>query len=264
MAGFTPIEGETYFMPAHFGPRTADWDGFYEAITQTIILYATDPLAAAALLPEGFEVGDPAVVSVVHGENRGVRLLAGGGYNIVGVNLAAHYKGSHNTVSGSYSLVMWENRFLPVMLGREFLGVPKLLVDIPDAWTEGDTRGFSASENGAKLVEGTARGLTELDADGLEGVDRQLSAGRWMALRYFAGLDAVSTELAYPTVIDLDLTINRAWLGTGEVRFFEPERREAPMCYVLSRVLARLPVLQQMMAVVVEGSMTQGLAHRLQ
>jgi hypothetical protein len=85
-----------------------------------------------------------------------------------------------------------------------------------------------------------------------------------MASRYFAGLDAASTELSCPTVIDVDRTIDSAWLGAGEVRFFEPDRREAPMCYALAGVLARLPVVQQMMAVVVEGSMTQGLAHRLQ
>ncbi len=264
MAGFTPIEGESYFMPAHFGPRTQDWDGLYEATTQTLILFATDPEAAARLLPEGFEVADPAVVSIVHAENRGVRVLAGGGYNLVGVNIAARYKGRRDDVSGSYSLVMWENRFLPVMLGREFLGVPKLMAEIPDAWTEGNTRGFSVSEDGARLLEGTADGLTELDAAGVDEVRRQLSEGKWMAWRFFSTLDTAGTELSYPTAIDLDRTIDRAWLGAGEIRFFEPTRREAPLSYALASVLARLPVVQQLMAVVTEGSLVQGFAHKLQ
>lgn len=263
MAGFEFVEGESYFMPAHFGPRTEDWDGHYEDVTSTLVLYVTDPAAAARLLPVGFEVGDPPVVSVVHAENRGVGVLAGGGYNLVGVNIAARFRGQSDEVVGSYSLVMWENQFLPVMLGREYLGVPKLMAEVPDAWISGDRRGFSVSENGTMLLEATVGGLAEVDQAGVEEVQRQLDAGKWMAWRWFGTLDARGSELTYPTVIDVGRDIKRAWLGNGEVRFHETTRQQAPLAYPVANALTRLPVVAPMMTVVTKGSLVQGFGHRL-
>lgn len=264
MTGFQLKDGESYFMPAHFGPRTQDWDGHYQAVSQTIILYATDPERAARLLPRGFEVADPAVISIVHAENRGVKVLAGGGYNLVGVNIGARFRGARDDVTGTYCLVMWENRFTPIMLGREYLGIPKLMAEIPDAWIDGEARGFSVSEDGSRLLEATVTGLQEVEGQGLDEVRRQLSAGQWMGWRWFGTLDAKGTELSYPTRVDLERHIERAWVGHGEVSFFERRREQAPLSYAIASTLAALPVVRPMMAIATKGSLIQGLAHKLE
>ena len=91
-SGFAFEQGRPYIMPAHFGSATQGWDGtraHYADNTALTVMYATDPGRASRLLPPGFVVADPAVVSVSFVMCRGVDFMAGGGYNLIAVNLAA-------------------------------------------------------------------------------------------------------------------------------------------------------------------------------
>jgi acetoacetate decarboxylase len=255
--------GELYLMPAHFGHRTAEDDGRVDEVTTTIVTFETDPNAAAALLPAEFELTDPATVIVVHAENRGVHYMAGRGYNLVGVNLGARFRGANDEYTGSYSLIMWESDGLPVVLGRELLGVPKLVAGIPDAQTLEGRRLFSVSEYGHKLVDAQVQDLAELDEAGVGEVQRRLDQSQWMAWRYLPALGGRGNEASCPTAIDISRTIHRAWLGTGAVTIHPATREQAPASHLAITALASLPVLNEPLGIVTSGSLNQGRAHRL-
>jgi len=82
-----------------------------------------------------------------------VNFLAGGGYNLMGINLAATFAGAEDHLSGEYVLVLWENQVNPIIRGRELLGVPKLFADIPAPDRIGDDWRVHASENGRPLLQ---------------------------------------------------------------------------------------------------------------
>ena len=109
-----------------------------------------------------YEPMEVATIDVGYSIARGCDFMAGGGYNLVRVNAAARFNGKRDKAEGNFSLVMWENEFIPIMMGREVLGVGKLLAEIPDLWHRGDSFGFFAAENGVRLVEGEYSNMKEV------------------------------------------------------------------------------------------------------
>ncbi len=261
--GFRFGPGELYLMPAHFGPRTAEDDGRFDEVTATIVMFETDPERAAELLPPGFELTDPATVIVFHQENRGVHFMAGRGYNLVGINLAARFVGEQDDCTGSYALVMWESEFIPVVLGREFLGVPKLVADVPDIQTWNERRLFSVSEYGSKLLHGEVSGLAQLDDQGVASVKQRLDDSQWMGWRYLPAAAGPDSEVSYPTAIEVSRELDAAWLGAGHVEFHPATREQAPASHLVMSALASLPILNDPMAIITHGSIEQGHARRL-
>ena len=166
--GFEFEEDQPYIMPAHFGSVTQGWDGkvaHYEDNTALTILYVTERKAVEPLLPPGFTAVDQPVVAVSFVMCRGVDFMAGGGYNLVAVNVSARFEGKRDKAEGNFALVLWENDFMPIVVGREILGAPKLLADIPDAWARDGKRGFTVSENGTMLLEGEVADLQKLSGE---------------------------------------------------------------------------------------------------
>ena len=259
--GFQP--DEVYLMPVHFGPRTADTDLRYEDATTISVAYQTDASRAARLLPPGFELDVPAVVSVSHAEYHGVGLLAGGDYNAVAVGLGARWVGGGEQVRGTFVLVVWENNFLAVVAGREVLGWPKGLADVPDPWQSEGRRGFHVSEGGTLLLEAEAgdwQRHTEAETVRIEneGNDRA-----WLSWKYIPTDDGLNAEISHPTAMHKRLKITDAWHGTGSVRFHQTDRRHAPGSYPGVNALAALPVESEPVATMTRGSQELGLGHRL-
>jgi hypothetical protein len=254
---FEFVKGRPYLMPAHFGPADMGWDGkvaHYEDNTAVTIAYVTEPEAASALLPPGFSVADPAVVSVSFAECRGVDFMAGGGYNLVAVNLSATFRGKRDAAVGSFALVLWENEFIPILVGREVLGAPKLMAEIPDAWTRDDGRGFSVSEKGTRLLEGEISGLTPLDGDAIEAMAAQTAGQLWMGWKYFPSCDLRDASLSHATALPARTEIREAWLGKGELTFHAVPWEKAPSSSRIVSTLAELPIVEVQAAVLTRGS----------
>jgi hypothetical protein len=262
-AGFTFESGEAYVMPGHFGPRTAEDDGRYDEVTSSVIVCTTDGDRAAALLPPGFELTDPPTMIVVHAENRGVHFMAGRGYNLVLVNLACRFRGEQDTIEGSYALAMWEDEFMPVVLGREFIGAPKFVADVPVASIGEGRRRFTVSEFGTKLMDGEISELVPLGDEETAQIEQQFNERSWMGWRLLPTPDARGVEVSYPTLIDVDRTLDAAWLGEGAVSFHAVTRDQAPVSHLVATTLAQLPVIETQAAIVTHGTLYQGHARRL-
>ena len=143
--GYTLQPNTGYLMPASFGPVRRQDTLHYQEVTRLSISYVTEKDALAALLPEPFEPADESAVTVYCQVGRGVDLMAGGGYNNIGINLAAVFNGKKDNVAGLYSAVLWENATFPILIGRKLLGTPTLYAEIPDPWLEGNNWRFYCS-----------------------------------------------------------------------------------------------------------------------
>jgi len=106
----------------------------YRENTSFTITFVTEKAAVEPYMPPGIVVPDDPLVMVTYCTCRGIKEMGGTGYNLVSVSVAARYEGEVDQFDGDLSLVIWENKFPPVVMGREFLGYPKLVVEIDDPW----------------------------------------------------------------------------------------------------------------------------------
>jgi len=104
----------------------------YRENTSFTITFVTEKAAVEPYMPPGIVVPDDPLVMVTYCTCRGIKEMGGTGYNLVSVSVAARYEGEVAHVDGDLSLVIWENKFPPVVMGREFLGYPNLVIEIDD------------------------------------------------------------------------------------------------------------------------------------
>jgi hypothetical protein len=254
---FTYKTGQPYIMPGHFGSHTEGWDGkvaHYEDNTAITISYVTERDAVTPLLPPGFEATAPAVISVNFVMCRGVDYMAGRGYNLVSVNVSARFEGERDKAHGNFALVLWENDFFPIMLGREVLGAPKLYADIPDAWMRDGKRGFNASEYGTLLLEGEVWDLKKLSEEEMRALSEGNTGGIWMGWKYIPSCDLRGADVSNATALPSGGEPREIFVGKGTLTFHEVTWEEAPLSFRAVNTLRKLPVVEYRDAVMTRGS----------
>jgi len=245
--------GSRYDMPVAYGVSAAIpvSEGF-QTYTATLT-FSTERNALVGLMPEWFEpVGDP-VVSVVYTRMVGMEWMGGRNYNIVSVGTPATYVGGPDEVRGRYTLAIWESDCAPILAGRELMGSPKLFGRIPDVDISAAEFTFSCHEYDALLVEGTLHDFSDVTAAELA---QFTEAGRHsvgLNWKYVPGLDG-QPDVNYPTALYMSTPYDSARRGTGSVRFGTPTDTEAPYSGKITRVLAKLPLLELRDAVTLHAS----------
>ena len=147
--------------------------------------------------------------------------MAGGGYNVVGVNLSAIFNGKKDHFLGNYAAVLWENDTIPIIAGREVLGARKYYADIPDPQQEGNDWRFHCSVYGTRLVEGAIKNAAPVDEATRHEIERIAKGRMWMGWKYIPKADWSGPEVSFPTCIPTAPTVNQAWLGEPSHKFFE-------------------------------------------
>jgi acetoacetate decarboxylase len=244
----------SYLMPTNFGPVRGQRVAHYGDLTQLAILYLTEKDALAALLPEPFEPADDPVVTVYCQLCRDVDFMAGRGYNIVGVNLAAVFNGKKDHLVGSYAVALWENDTFPILLGREMLGAPKLYAGIPNPRRKGNSWIFHCSEYGTRLIEGQIKNAIPLDDAARQQVEQIVRDNVWMGWKYIPKADWSGPEVSFPTVIPSKPTVSEAWLGEGSHTFFDAAWESAPTSAHVMQGLRTLVVKEYRAAVITKGT----------
>jgi len=130
--------------------------------TSFTITFVTEKAAVEPYMPPGIVVPDDPLVMVTYCACRGITEMGGTGCNLVSVSVAARHEGEVDRFDGDLSLVIRENRFPPVVMGRELLGYPKLVVEIDDPWMGEDRWGRRVSENGRCFLEAELHDLQRL------------------------------------------------------------------------------------------------------
>jgi len=243
-----------YMMPFHFGPRPAGrGTGQYHDTTTMSITYLTDRDRLAGYLPEPFEVGQEATVSVYYTMNREVDWLAGHGYNLIGVDASVIFNGEEDRLAGSYPLVLWENLTDPILTGREIEGIPKIYADIEDhSIIAGEWR-TSASHFGHKIVDLKIDGLTPLTEDQLAQLKKAGQGRYWMGWKYMPKTGEPGPDVSHPTVFPTAGSARQGWAGSGEVVWHRLTWEQNPTQFHIVNALADLPILEYRLALVLKG-----------
>ncbi len=243
-----------YQMPHHFGPRFQKGSALYGDVTTIAITYLTDQNLLAKYLPAPFAVGPEPLVSVSYAMNREIEWLAGGCYNIIGVNVSAVFKGKVDQVAGSYCLVMWENLTDPILAGREIQGIPKIYAEIPDHTIYEGRWTACASYRGHKIVDLMIKDLKPLPVAQVKEIEKMSREGNWMGWKYIPKTGEPGAEVSHATLFPTEPTFKEAWIGTGEVKWNRLTWEQNPTQFHIVNALEELPVLDYRSAVVLKGS----------
>ncbi len=246
----------SYFMPVSVPQRPLK-AGIFEEVWTLTCSYRTSRDALAALLPLPFEPADEPVVTVHYSQCLKVQFLAGAGYNLIGVDLAAFFNGRQDQLAGNYSLVMWENLMNPVIRGRELLGVPKLFADVPDPSRIGDDWHVSASENDRLLLEMDILKPRPQNETSVNQLNADQADKPMMGWKYIPNIDGVGAALSQPTLIGRETHFSRAWKGEGRIRYGDDLTWETnPASVDIVEALKTLVVKEYLGGTVTFGSMT--------
>jgi 3-hydroxybutyryl-CoA dehydrogenase len=254
---FTPDPKRSYMMPAHFGPlyMGSKTSGWYRDVTTMVVTYLTDRNKLAALLPEPFEVGEEALITVFYARNRKVDWLAGHGYNMISVNASVVFQGEQGPLPGTYALVIWENLADPILTGRELQGIPKIFADIPDHTNEDGAWHCTASHFGNRIVDLSIGDLRAPSAAEMEAnLKEQAGKDNPMGWRFLPGIGGFGTALSEPTLFPSETLLDEVQVGEGRIDWNRLTWEQNPTQYHIVNGLADLPILEYRPAVVARGS----------
>jgi acetoacetate decarboxylase len=122
------------FMPALMGPPSARGVAHYSRVDVVAAQWRLHRDLLAGLLPDCFlpVVDGPeqsGLLTVAFADNQGVEFMAGRGYRVASVLVRAAFEKQEGP-QGDFVVAMFEDDTLPIVLGRELLGLPKLFADI--------------------------------------------------------------------------------------------------------------------------------------
>lgn len=240
---FTPVQTARYDMPVAFGPSVAPpvEEGFQTYTTA--VTYATTKDAIASLLPQWFEPADQQTVTVTYTRMVNMKWMGGRNYNIVNVGANVGCIAGDEPFDGRYTLAIWESDCAPVLAGREYMGSPKLIADIPDVDVFATEFAFRCHEYDAPLIEATIRDMRAMTAEELAPIvesGREVVGLNW---KYIPGLDG-EPDVSYPTALYMQFTYERGARGQGDVTFASPTDAEAPYSAKILRALGKVPLLE--------------------
>ncbi len=246
--------GFFYMMPFSFGPRAGKGSALYGDVTTIAVTYLTDRRMLSEYLPEPFEVGAEPWVSVSYAMNREVAWLAGGCYNLIGVNVSAVFNGQVDHLAGGYCLVIWENLTDPILTGREIEGMPKIFADIPDHTIFNGVWSAGAGYRGHKIVDLSIKDLQPLPMDQVKEFEKLSREGNWMGWKYIPKIGEPGAEVSHPTLFPTNSSFDQIWTGTGEVKWNPLTWEQNPTQFHIVNALEKLPILEYRSAMVRKGS----------
>lgn len=253
---FTLDPTRSYMMPAHFGPKYTGRKatGWYHDVTMMIVPYLTEPEKLADYLPAPFEVAEEPVVTVIYARNRDIDWLAGRGYNLISVNASVVFRGEDRDITGTYTLVMWENLTDPILAGRELQGIPKIFADIPDHEIQGGEWRCHASHFGHRIMD---MKIGDLRAPSPEEIDffqkAQEGKDNPMAWRYMPAIGGFGTSISEPTLFPSETQYEDVMIGHGELAWNQLSWEQNPTQFHIVNALEELPVLEYLPALVAKG-----------
>jgi acetoacetate decarboxylase len=221
----------------------------YNENTTFVITYITEKKAIAPYLPEGFSAPDSPMIAVNYVMCRGIVEMGGMGYNLVSITVCGRYKGKKEFYDGDLSLVVWENKFPPVYIGREFVGYPKLVVEIDDA----------VENNGERFLEGEVSGLQKMSDKecaklSSESVSDFKSGFLHMAYKVFPGPNYNDAPVVTQVcgVVHRD-DLKEAWNCKGSIKWHPVTPEKSLVSYGIVEALSKLPVIKYNSCMVTKG-----------
>ena len=252
-------------MPLIMGP-IADWEkrvgfGFpavYGEVQFLSLQYETDSDSVQALLPDCYRPSEKPIVTVMFGYYDSVNFMAGRGYRIATVSVAARFDGEKDHIEGDYVLVMCEDDTIPILAGREQLGIPKVYADISPVKTmsNGHLR-CEASQWGHLLFSIDLEPLKKQNALVRSVAAKRINERPLLGYKYIPSLEG-PPDAAYPTILRTDTRLEELWLGkSGQIFFGDAGEEDIGLWKRVVDALKTLPVRQVIQTARFRGSQVQ-------
>jgi acetoacetate decarboxylase len=226
----------------------------YENNTRYCITYLTDYDALARILPPGFSPTKEPTVMVNYTASLGIDYMAGRGYNLVGVDAFVRFDGETDHLEGCFAFVLWMDKYLPMAMGREIMGAPKILSHVPAMRLIDGRKCFSLSEEGSLLIDGEFWGLKELSKNE---ITARLAAGggkQWLSWKYIPNVTSNGADISCPTYLPVKRDVRQMWSAQGKLKFHETSWENAPLSGPIVNKLMQLPIIKYLDAWVQEDS----------
>ena len=242
-----------YDQPVVFGASRLPDVTVMSDFRNAAIPFLTERSAIERYLPRFFELAGEPVVTVSSSHNGGVDWMGDRQYNVVRVQANVTYRGSE-TVTGPYSLVIWESDAKPVIAGRELQGYAKIVGEIPDHVRTEDSLRFELREYGTRLISGMISDLKPLTSEVVTGLNKvgERAALGWKFIPSLEG----GADVDYPVKLISSGEVLEAWSGNGELHFDDPTWQQAPGSAHIIEALKTLPILEYRPAVVTHSRVT--------
>jgi len=237
-----------------------------EVMTQ-MVRFRTDRQALRQLIPSFFELPDEPVITVAHAHNIGVDWLAGRTYRLARVDTQVTYRGEEETVTGPFTMVVWESDPRPVIVGRELQGYQKLVGNVPPHDDRDGGGSFECYEYEARLFRGELRDLEPVSAEGLARMQAGLDRAGHVTLGWkYIPKPEGGADVDYVTRLPMRARLAEVRQGAGTVAFDSPAWEEAPGSAHIVAALKSLPILEWRSAVatrMVDVTLPRGEARRI-
>ena len=241
-------------MPFHFGEAPELFKHLaLEETTGMNITYLTDKDALSAFLPEPYEPADEPLASIYYLMIKRCEFVAWRPYNCLGVCVSAVFNGKKDHVPGMYILVEWESVPFAAILGREFLGDPKIYADVSDVERRGDTWHANVSEYGTRLLECEVRNAKEVGEVERKKIEKEHNDSLLVCWKYIPRADGKGPELSIPVTLPWYQNMRRVWVGEGSHKYLEATWEQAPVSFRATKGLKTLVVKEYREAIVTEG-----------
>lgn len=238
-------------MPALFGSSLVPDRSLVPFAEVVSISFETTAKAAERLMPRFFRPADPPIVSVTRIDYQDIDYLGGRGYREIVISIGAFF-GDEDRPSG-FAPVMWVTETAALISGRELMGFAKLPAEMDPITRSDQGRSFQATEYGALLLEGKVSALKPLSENALGRVNQRAAEVRTFGWKLIPG-DGAEPDVDHPMVNVMRWNYSAAWSGDGDIRFYSPDNRAAPLSARVTSALANLPVVAPRNAFVAEGS----------
>jgi hypothetical protein len=250
---FKPGPGKRYDMPVVFGPSELRGQSSSRELQMITHSFLTDPAAVEPLVPYHFSLAEPARVCVIGRMHFGVDWLGGRNYQSVRVSIDAEAKDGDAVLRAPYGLVLWESNPYPVIAGREYLGVAKLVADVPEHERGENTAAFECYEYGTRLLRVDVTDITAADEAAIDRANSHDSVS--LAWKYIPGPGGIA-DVDYPIKMVSRGKVSAMWTGAGSVTFGKPTWQRCPHSHRIVKTLAALPVLEVLPAVLTTSTST--------
>jgi len=249
---------KVYSMPLIMGPLFDQKNrpgNVYSEVENLILQFRTSRDAAAVLIPDCYQLGEDPIVTVTFGDYDGVDFMSGEGYRTATFGISARFEGEEDRVGGQYILVMCENKTIPILGGREQLGVPKVFADISSVRIQADGSFRSHASLWGHLIFGLeVAPLKKQNAIVRAASNREFNKYPWLCYKYIPRFDG-SPDASYPTVVWSLVKVEELWMGTeGQVFFGDASEKDISYGNRIVTALKSLPVLEIERTVRMRGS----------
>jgi len=246
---FKPEQGRRYDMPVVFGPSQLGGRATYASRRAISYSFRTDPAALEPLIPYHFSLAEPATVTLHSSMLIGVDWLANRNYHTARVSAQVEARDRGQVLRGPFHLVDWESEPRAVIAGREYLGMAKIVGEIPEHEQDGDTAAFECYEYGTRLLRVEVSNLRQVTDEELE---RRNDGGDFVTLgwKYIPGPGG-TVDADYPVKMVSRGRVDGMWTGAGSAVFDQPTWEQCPVSARIMQTLVGLPVLESLSATVV-------------